>query len=203
MPGFVPTLAAGAGFRQHIIADGIDQSQILCQGNKFRRRDETQLRAVPADQCLRTGADILSALNIDDRLVIDLKLPVALHSGITHVLLHVQTASRYRIIAFPIRFHTVFTGLFRLIHGNIRFFDQICHGISGIRESDDAHTHGTVIICILQKPGFAEDLLNIFHNIFKPGITIRRNDNDEFVSTHTVTGILDAIDPFQCMGDGF
>ena len=196
MPGFVPTLAAGAGLRQHIIANGIDQSQILCQGNKFRRRDETQFRAVPADQCLRTGADILSALNIDDRLVIDLELPVALHRGITHVLLHVQTASRYRIIAFPIRFHTVFTGLFRLIHGNIRFFDQICHGISGIREGNDTHTHGTVIICILQKPGLAEDLLNIFHNISKPGIAFRRDHNNKFITAHTIAGILNTVDPF-------
>ena len=196
-------LTAGTGLRQYIIADGIDQSQILRQGNEFRRRDKSQLCTVPADQCLGSGTDILAALNIDDRLVIDLELPIAFHRGITHVLLHIQTASRYGIIAFPIRFHTVFTGLFRLIHGNIRFFDQICHRISCIRESDDAHTHGTVIICILQKPGFAEDLLNIFHNIFKPGIAVRRNDNDEFVSTHTVTGILDAIDPFQCMGDGF
>ena len=172
------------------------ESQILCQRDEFRRGDKSQLCTVPSDQCLSSGADIPAALNINDGLIIDLELPVALHRGITHVLFHIQAASRYGINALAVGCHPVLTGLFCFVHGNIRFFDQISHGIPGIRESDDTHTHGTVIVRVLQKPGLAEDLFNIFHNIFKPGIAVGRNHDDKFIAAHAVTGILDAVDPF-------
>ena len=107
-------------------ADGINQSQILRQRNKIRRRHKSHLLAVPADQSLCAGADIVF-LNVNDWLIVHFKLFITVHCRIPHVLLHIKTLVGIRPDTTIINGNTIFTGFLRLIHSDISLANQILH----------------------------------------------------------------------------